>query len=299
MIVSDWVDQTREMLGGGVVEQINRLDAQYDPGDLSIRLEFPPEGVAKGVPLCVGLNTMLVWSVSESVNEVVVEPRWAGSSDASAPIGTIVRVRPNHYTHRLFNALNDSLNELSSPLSGMYGVGTIDIDYEPTVDAYDLTDAENLQSIIGVQFGDPDDSTSPWMNLSSTTDWNLRNTAPTVQVPSGRQLRIFGPLGFSANTLRVTYKMSLQGVDALEDDVSMTGLPATAYDLPVLGAAARLAIPGEHRRNMLNAQPDTRRAQEVPPGAVLGGARALQQKYEMRMAQEAARLQATHPYRLN
>jgi hypothetical protein len=297
--VGQWVDQAREHLGSGVVEQVNRLSAQYNPGDTAITLQYPTDGVAKGVPLCVGLNTMMVWSVTPATGEVEVQSGWAGSSEISAAAGALVRVKPNYYTHRIFDAVNDVLNELSSPLAGIYGVGTIDLTYLQTVDGYSLTAAENLQSVIGVQFGDPLDSTSRWESLSATNDWALENTAPTAQAPSGQWLRIFGPLGTEGTTLRVTYRMTLRAADTLADDVSMTGLPPTAYDLPPLGAAARLAIPGEHRRNLVTGQPDTRRAGEVPPGAVLGGARALQAKYEMRVQQEAARLMAVHPHRMN
>ena len=291
------VDQTRETLGGGTVEVVNRLEVAYTPGDLSITLQYPPDGLARGVPLCVGLNTMMVWGANSATREVEVEAGWAGSPNVAAAVSAVVRVRPTFFTHRIFEAINDGVAELSPPLSGVYGVVPSDSPYERTVDCYDLTDAEGLQSIASVQYGDPDDTTSRWATLSGTTDYELRTTAPTEQIPSGRELRIHGPLGWGS-VLRVTYRSQLQALDGLTSDVSMTGLPETAYDLPVLGAAARLAIPGEHRRNLLVAQPDTRRASEVPPGAVAASARLMQQRYEQRVHQEAARLIAAHPYRV-
>ena len=54
------VDQTRETLGGGTVEVVNRLEVAYTPNDLSITLQYPPDKLARDVPLCVGLNTMMV-----------------------------------------------------------------------------------------------------------------------------------------------------------------------------------------------------------------------------------------------
>lgn len=300
MIVQEWVDQIRESLTPGVIEQVNKLSAAYTPGDTTLTMQYPLAGAfAKGVPLCVGLNTMMVWSANDATHEVEVEAGWAGSTPTSAAAQALVRIRPAMFTHRIFGAVNDVLNELSSPLKGIYGVGTVDLDYDPIIDTYDLTDAENFQSIIGVQIGDPDDDTSRWPSLSSTTDWELRSTAATAQAPSGRQLRIHGPMAALGQTLRVTYRTVLSQADSLSDDVSMTGLPDTAYDLPVLGAAARLAFPQEYKRNAMESQPDTRRAGEVPPGARLGAARALQQRYEVRVDQEAARLIAAYPYRSN
>jgi hypothetical protein len=299
MIVEDWVDQAREMLGGGIVEQVNRLSSPYTPGDTTINLEFEPEGVTKGIPLCVGLTTFMVWAVAPATREVTVEPRWAGSPDVAAATGALVRVRPNVHTHRIFNAVSDILSELSSPLLGIYSMGTVDIPYVSTIANYDLTDAENLQGIHSVQFGDPDDDTDRWITLSSTTDWQLRATGPTNTAPSGKQLRINAPLYAGGTTLRVTYKASLGDIDTLADDVTGVGLPPTALDLPPLGAAARLAVPGEWRRSLLNAQPDTRRSEEVPAGAIIGGARFLQQKFESRVNQEVARLVAANPYTVN
>ena len=116
---------------------------------------------------------------------------------------------------------------------------------------------------------------------------------PTVSQPSPDPLEflksLWGPMGLPGSTVRVTYRAMLNTVDTLSDDVSMTGLPITAYDLPVLGAAAKLAWPTEYKRNATEHQPDTRRAQEVPPGSRLGAARALQQRYEQRVTDEEVR----------
>jgi len=299
MIVRDWVDQAREQLGGGVVEQVNRLASPYTPGDTTLTLEFDTEGVTRGIPVCVGINTFMVWAVAPATKELTVEPRWSGSYDSPQPTGTLVRVRPNIQTHRIFNAVNDVLNELSSPMIGVFGTGTLDLDYDQSITNYDLTDAENIQSVLSVQFGDVDDPIDTWEQLSSVSEWEHRVTQPTSEAPSGHQLRVFAPLYTRGRTIRVTYRTTFNTVSTLDDDVSTVGLPDTALDLPVLGAAARLAVPGEWRRSLTNAQPDPRRAAEVPPGSVNAGARALQQKYEMRCTQEAARLIAQYPFRSN
>lgn len=298
MIVRDWVDQARETLGGGVVEQVNRLDQAFTPGDTTITTEFDTEGIARGIPLCVGLNTFMVWVVNPQNKEVTVQPGWGSSPIVAADAGELVRVRPNVQTHRIFNAINDTLAELSSPLMGLYAISTHDFTYDPAVPNYDLTGAENIDRVLAVQVGDPDADDSRWVTLRNIDQWEERVTPPTAEVPSGHQLRLFGPMLTEGRTVRVVYRSGFGQVDSLDDDVSNTGLPDTALDLPVWGAAARLSVPGEWRRSLLNAQPDPRRADEVPPGAVLGGSRALQGKYMERVAQEAARLISQNPYRL-
>ena len=299
MIVRDWVDRARETLGGGVVEQVNRLLLPFIPGDTTLQLEFETDGITRGIPICLGLNTFMVWSVAPATKEVTVQSGWAGSPEVSADIGELVRVRPNVQTHRIFDAINDTLNELSSPMMGVYGVGTLDLVYDPITTNYDLTGAEDIEGVLGVQIGDASDLQSLWQNLRSISQWEHRTTPPSAEVPSGHVLRVFGTIPTDNTTLRVIYRHRLNPVVTLDDDVNMTALPETAYDLPVLGAASRLAIPGEWRRNLLNAQPDPRRADEVAPGAVLGGARALRAHYENRVTQEAARLMSQYSYRMN
>jgi hypothetical protein len=73
--------------------------------------------------------------------------------------------------------------------------------------------------------------------------------------------------------VRVRYAKSLgQFADEATTTASI-GLPDSAIDLPPLGAAVALMIPREGIRDSFEAQPDTRRPSEVPPGALLGAAR--------------------------
>lgn len=294
--VNEWVDDVRETLAPGVVEQVNRLAVEFLPGDTSITVERDVAGVVANQVITVGLNTFLVWSVDSATRTIEVEPRWAGSPLVAMPVGSIVRLKPNIYTHRIFKAINETISELSSPLLGLYAVAIQDIDYQSLAMVYDLSECEQINSVLRVQWGYPDDVASEWRDFTNTA-WQYRQLEPTVDFPSGHQLRIFDgddPVGSGAS-LRIIYTRAPAPVDSIDADATSTFLPESAWDIPALGAAARLAASQEFRRNMLNGQPDTRRANEVQPYALLNSYKSLQADYERRVQQEAARILAAYP----
>ena len=72
---------------------------------------------------------------------------------------------------------------------------------------------------------------------------------------------------------------------------NVANLTPTMLDLPPLGAEVDLTIPREVSRNFMESQPDPRKAQEVPPGAVSGSVNALILRRSARISEEADRLQ--------
>jgi hypothetical protein len=99
--------------------------------------------------------------------------------------------------------------------------------------------------------------------------WTVTSTADTTDFPSGYALRI-NCGGYPGMPFRVTYKAKFSPFVNLTDDAtSVAGLSSTMYDLPPLGAMVALVAPREIKRNQIDAAPDSRRATEVPPGAVM------------------------------
>lgn len=291
-----WCDEVRELLGSGVVEQVNRLATDYEPGDGQLVLERDITGVIPNQVVTCGLNAFLVWTVDSASRTLEVEPGWAASPDVVMESGSLVRMRPALYTHRILKAINDTINELSSPLNGVYAVTNQDLDFDPSVGVYDLTECESLMSVLRVQWGYPDDPLSEWRDLNHG-QWQHRPVEPTADFPSGHQLRLFSEIG-SGSTLRLIYSRTPSPLDTLTQDVAMTYLPESCWDLPVLGAAAKLASGMEYRRNIIVAQPDTRRSDEVQPSALQNAYRGLLADFNRRVQQEAARLASQYPPKL-
>ena len=75
----------------------------------------------------------------------------------------------------------------------------------------------------------------------------------------------------------------------------MSGLATTAYDLPPLGAALNLMSTTPIRREFLDAQGSSRRAEEVPPGAISASMRDLRARRSRRIESEASRIVGMYP----
>ena len=117
--------------------------------------------------------------------------------------------------------------------------------------------------------------------------------------PDGTALRL-NRGGWPGYDVRVTYIAPYAPFVNLTDDVTATcGISAQAMDIPPIGAAVRMVAGREVKRNFTESQPDTRRAEEVPPGAVVGSSRGLMMLRQQRVAEEAARLRAQYPYSMS
>lgn len=295
MKVSDWVDDAREILAPSVVDQVNWLAEEFTPGDLTLRCEEDVTSIVAGTVVTFGLNTAYVRQVNPTNKELVIEPGWAGSPVVACETRTLVRTRPLVYTHRIFNAINAVLSELTSPLVGIFGVDELDIDFTPTQTVYDMAGADGVSRILSVRFGDVTDPLDMWPEVP-WDGWKHQQSSPSTSFPSGNSLTLSYSIP-TGSTVKVLYARDLVPADSLEMDCEITLLPQSAYDIPGLGAAARLATSGEWRRSMLSGQPDTRRSDEVPTGALATGARMLQARYSQRVEQEAARFISAYGYR--
>jgi hypothetical protein len=125
--------------------------------------------------------------------------------------------------------------------------------------------------------------------------WHLQRIASTSDFASGFALVIDGYVD-QGRTVRVVYKAPFTRATATTDDLATTcKLPSTANELLYLTAAVSLVYPREIKRNFTETQGDTRRANEVPPGANLGAARGWEAKRLSLLNGEIRRLQRKFP----
>jgi hypothetical protein len=82
------------------------------------------------------------------------------------------------------------------------------------------------------------------------------------------------------------------------DTLASVGGTDTLDDLLVLGAQIRMIAPRELKRNFTESQGDTRRAEEVPAGAVINSMGGLMRLRRDRIQAEAARLNRQYPIRI-
>ena len=91
------------------------------------------------------------------------------------------------------------------------------------------------------------------------------------------------------------YKTGFTALSAMSTALSTVGLHSEGYDLPALGAALRLMSTRPVRREFIDEQGSSRRADEVPAGAISASMRDLRALRETRINAEAARLDQQYP----
>jgi hypothetical protein len=295
MLGQGWVDQTRRYLMGGLGEQRNTLSVAYTAGSGSLTFTYPLGAIQVGARLSIGLNTFYVWATSGSI--ATVTGGEDGSTDVNAANGAMVRVNPRFTDYDIWAALADDLNDLSSPTAGLFGINSTDLTYNPARTGYDMgaTAATNLIDIYEVKYLTPGpEKDNPHL---PSYGYRLNRQSSLTDAASGLELQILRPGAelISGYNVRVVWKSILVIPATTATDVSTVGLQTSAYDLPPMGAAIDLMAGREIKRNFTETQGDTRRATEVPPGAILQSSRGLQQRRQVRIAAEAARLDQMYP----
>jgi len=287
-----WIDRGRRYLLSGQREERNTLASSYTAGGTTLTLSSALGGITAGSRLSVGLNVFYVTAVNAAGLTATVLGGQDGSTDANASSGAVVRVNPRWTDFDILEELNSDLADLSGPDNGLFQMKTVDLTFSSSFIGYNLTSVTDLIDIYDVRY----------KNTGSAKDWpripkdgyRLQRNADTSIFASGLALQLFDPAA-SGQTVRVSYRSGFTALANAATALSTTGLPSTAYDLPPLGAAIRLMAGREVKRNQTEAQGDTRRAAEVPPGAVGNSPRGLMALRERRIQAEAARLTAAYP----
>jgi len=296
--VQGWIEDTRDMLLSGYVEELLRLASPADASTTTLYVTGAANsGITAGVVIEIDLEAMYVTSTNST--EVNVIRAYGGSTAATHSTEDIVRVSPKFPAYRIMDALNNDLRDLSAPDNGIFQMATTNFTYNASQDGYNMLKpdgvtpltSEEVQSIYTVTYADPIPVEAREPEIRS---WRLKRDRNTTSFSSGMALILYGP-AFPGKKVTVSYKSPLTLVTTTAQNKSDTGLHSTAYDLPPLGAALALMSTTPIRREFLDAQGMHRRAEEVPPGAISASMRDLRGRRELRVSAEAARIAAMYP----
>jgi len=294
MTAQVWIDQTRDMLLSGYVEELDLVIAPAitDGTSTTLSVQGLANGIAKGVVIEVGSELMYVTAVSGG--SVSVIRGYAGSTASSTghAVDSLVRVSPKFPTHRIIQALNDDLADLSTPEQGLFQMKTTSFTYNAGVDGYNLTGLSNesVQSIYSVTYADAGSEASE----PEVMNWRLKRNRDTASFSSGMALILYTG-AWPGQKVTVSYKSPLASITDASTARSATGLQSTAYDLPPLGAAMALMTTTPIRREFLDAEGTSRIADEVPAGAISASFRDLMGRRRARVQAESARLASMYP----
>lgn len=286
--IQNSVDEVRRIVYGTLTEQINLVSQSASAGQTVLKLELGVEGIQKGMMLSSGLNVWFVKGVSSQDSEVYVIPGYTGAPIEPVAEGAVIYIRPRMTDWYAFNAINDEIRRLSSPTQGLYKIGRWVERVDPSYQTYDVpVNARNMIQLVRVRFrvpGTPD----YWMDLPNVA-WRWQSEAAVPRIILMRNIP-------SATEVEFTYHAPFTPATGLADDlVTDCGLSDSMTDIPPLGAAVSLLRTTEARRNQIQTQGDSRRAQEVAQTGNSNIATDLEREYRTRVNDEYARLVSRSP----
>lgn len=284
------IDRVAGELLAGVVEERNKLASGIDASATSITLTYSLQGVREGGVFEIGQELFYVWTTNSTAKTAVVERGFGGTTASTHDAGAIVTVNPRFPRHRVLNQLNADLSDLSSPMNGLFQMKTVDVAYNGSDRMVDLTGVTNIIDLYDVRLRYLNDDYPVIRSV------RLLRDMPTTDFSSGHALAFDSPV--RAGSIRVIYKAAYDQFTAETDTVADVGGSDTLDDLLAIGAQMRLVAPREIKRNFTESQGDTRRAEEVPSGAVANSMIQLQRLRRDRIQAEAARLNRQHPIRI-
>lgn len=286
---ADAINRTRQRLMGATREPLNVLSSAIDNDDTALSFTYETRFTA-GARICIGLETMLAAGTG-GTNTANVIRGTDGSAAVSHAQGDFVFVNPTWTPHEMGQAVNDTLQSLSS--NGLFRIQSKNFEYNPSTLGYDLSGTTDLLDIWRVRYNVPGPE-DVWPVIPPA-GWRLDQAADTTDFASGLQLVLLEG-GHPGQDVRVSYRATFDTLTALTDDVTaVSGLHAEAHRLLPLGAAINLLSGTEAQRAYTTTQADPRRSAEVPPRTAVSALAPLVAQWEQWVREEQVRLLKRYP----
>jgi len=282
------IDRTVRQLLSGTVEERNKLAASVSATATTVSVQYDMKGIREGVVIQVDAELMYVWEITVGNKSAVVERGWNGTTAVAHANNSIVVVDPKFPRNQIVEAINAELDDLSSPMNGLFQIKTMDIDYNGSWTMLNIPTTDTIIDLISVS------------SRYLTTEYQqirrvrLIRDLPNDDFNSGYALKFDEDV--STSRIHIVYKTPFTNVSTESQNIqNMTGLPSSCEDILIIGAQIRLVNPREVKRNFTESQGDTRRAEEVTAGAVSGSITNLMRMRRDRITAEAAKLQRQYP----
>ena len=301
--LGDMVQKVQRRVLSSLREETDELGATVNASATSISLASGQTlgSIAPGGLLQIDYELMLV-NGTPSATSIPVSRGYLGSTAAAHTAGAVITVNPRFPAVDIIAAINEDLDDLSAPTNGLFQAKEVTLTYNPVIVGYDFTDVNTntavspsaLIDLIEVRVHDY----GPFQRWPSIplNRCKVQRQADTSVFPSGMALEFTG-MGYPGRPIRVQYRAPYTTplVNATDDVATVTGLHSQAHDIPPLGATLRLMEYREIPRSFTEAQPQARKAQEVPVGASLTAMKGVMQQRMDRIAAERTRLEKMYP----
>ena len=284
------VDRTVQNLLAGTVEERNKLASSVNSSVDSLTMSYALGSLREQTVFEIESELFYVWESNTTAKTATVERGFGGSTAASHSSGAVVTVNPRFPRHQVLQALNAELADLSSPMNGLYQMKTVDLSYNGSDRMVNLTSVTAMIDLYDVRYRYLSDDYPIVRNV------RLLRDMPTTDFASGFVLAFDQEV--RSGTVRVLYKAPYTQFASESATTSTAGVTTEVEDLLVMGAQIRLMAGREVKRNFTESQGDTRRAEEVPAGAVGNSITNLLRLRRDRIQAEAARLARQYPLRI-
>lgn len=279
---------SRQLLSGTVEERNKLATTLSDTTGGTVVMTYDLKGLQTGTIFEIGSELMYVWADNSSTKTLTVERGYLGTTAATHTAGDLVTINPRFPIQQMLDGLNQEIDDLSSPMNGLYQVVSVNLTSNTASRQIDITGSTKVINLLEVRY----------RYLATDHLW-LRNVRverdlPTTDFASGNALTFDEPI--SSGTVRVTYSAPFVRATATTTDLQTTCLvPVSMEDILELGLMVRMVSVREIKRNFIESQGDTRRSEEVLAGAVANSIVDMRRLRNSRIAAEAARLQLNHP----
>ena len=282
------LNRVNRQLLSGTVEERNKLAVTVDSDDTSFAMSYDLAGLRAGVVFEVDAELVYIWEASTGTKTLTVERGYMGTTATTHIAGAIVTINPRFPKAQMLEALNQDIDDLSSPLNGLFRIVTADVDYNGADRQVDLTGATSVIDLVDVRLRYLD---SDYPVIRKT---RLQRDLPTSDFASGYAI-VFDE-SVMAGTLRVRYKAPFSRVSELTENLlTVANIPTSMEDILELGVMSRMLSTREVKRNFIESQGDTRRSDEVPPGAIRDSFSNILRLRRDRIIAEAAKLARQYP----
>jgi hypothetical protein len=278
---------SRQMLAG-VVEERNKLATSLDSSTTSVVLSYDLGGFRAGSVFEIESELFYVWEANTASKTLTVERGFNGTTAAAHSANVLATLNPRVPRAQMLDAVNGELDDLSSTMNGLFRVVTVDLTYNGSDRQINITGSGTIIELLDARLRYLADD---YPVLNST---RLQTGLPTTDFASGNTLVFDEPV--MAGTVRVRYKAPFVRASSESSDLTTNCfLPATCEDIVEAGVVIRMMNGREIKRNFVESQGDTRRADEVPPGAIRDSISNLVRLRRDRIIAEAGRLKAQYP----
>ena len=282
------VDRTVRQLMSGTVEERNKTVGALTTTSTSVVFQYDLNGIRAGGVIQIDNELMYVWEISSGSKTVTVERGWNGTTAATHISGSVAIVDPKFPRAQILEAINAEIDDLSSPMNGLYQIKSLELNYNGTFTMVNLPTTDKIIDLVSVTV------------RYIATDYpvirrcRLIRDLPNDDFSAGYAIRFDEQV--RAGRMIVVYKAPFTNVTTEAQNLqNIAGFPTTAEDILMMGAQIRLVSPREVKRNFTESQGDTRRSEEVPTGSVSSSINNIIRMRRDRITAEAARLARQYP----